>query len=642
MKTKESKPRKPRFLGRYRTFNLIGGLSLSSMMLLILGLLATVSPRTSSALSNASDTAVSRVSVHNAVMVGIALDSRVDIDATPTSTGTFAIGNTTLGITTNNPEGYKIFLSSVVSNQLIGANGRIDSIADSTVGTAFAGNTWGYNLEPGTTEATEYSTYHAVPTSTQEIYNEPSAIASEELYNYNLAFGVHITPSLMAGEYSNNIIVSVVANPNTISSLEDLVYMQDMTPEICENTLSAYNHDTNTTDKTSPYFLNPITKQLYDLRDGNKYWVAKLADGNCWMTQNLALNLGERPENAPDYYSRYIKTLTPADSDVSEDWTVPASITKYKTYSKPGDISSEVIEATETISGTEVEIPRMDTRTNTELKDVVRSWNLGKLVVSNPTGNGVERCAQSLPEELQPLGYTEGNPNNNSTYFGYKIADKCPQFIKDTEQEQLIASNEPIATDETTIIDNKYDTHYLLGNYYTWSAATAQTGLVLSTNVTAGQEFTLNDATGSICPSGWRLSVGGTNRASNQYWPLDRPDSAYRLLRAYGYPETGQSTTDPAGRLDGWYANNAKAYTGVVSSDGVRVDLKPIYHVHGGVVAMYTGSIRSLGIDGGFWMSTSFQDNQTSAYQFAATKDNVYASNHNGKLGGFNVRCLAR
>ena len=49
--------------------------------------------------------------------------------------------------------------------------------------------------------------------------------------------------------------------------------MQEMTSSICEN---------------SPQLA---TKQLRDIRDGKYYWVTKLADGNCWMTQNLDLDL---------------------------------------------------------------------------------------------------------------------------------------------------------------------------------------------------------------------------------------------------------------------------------------------------------------------------------------------------------------
>ena len=49
--------------------------------------------------------------------------------------------------------------------------------------------------------------------------------------------------------------------------------MQEMTPQICAD---AQENDTT---------------MLEDARDGKMYWVAKLADGNCWMTQNLELDL---------------------------------------------------------------------------------------------------------------------------------------------------------------------------------------------------------------------------------------------------------------------------------------------------------------------------------------------------------------
>ena len=50
---------------------------------------------------------------------------------------------------------------------------------------------------------------------------------------------------------------------------------------------------------------------LEDTRDNNSYTVKKLADGKCWMTQNLRL-VGK-------------KTLTSADSDVSSDYALPAT-----------------------------------------------------------------------------------------------------------------------------------------------------------------------------------------------------------------------------------------------------------------------------------------------------------------------------
>ena len=83
--------------------------------------------------------------------------------------------------------------------------------------------------------------------------------------------------------------------------LMEQTYMQDMTPGGC-----AISNEGD-------------TKQLIDKRDNKTYWVAKLADGNCWMTQNLDLDLESG------------KSLTPEDSDVSSSWDPGA--TTYDSYS---------------------------------------------------------------------------------------------------------------------------------------------------------------------------------------------------------------------------------------------------------------------------------------------------------------------
>ena len=49
---------------------------------------------------------------------------------------------------------------------------------------------------------------------------------------------------------------------------------------------------------------------LKDTRDGNSYIVTKLKDNRCWMTENLRI-IG--------------KDITPSDSDVSEDFSIPTS-----------------------------------------------------------------------------------------------------------------------------------------------------------------------------------------------------------------------------------------------------------------------------------------------------------------------------
>ncbi len=69
--------------------------------------------------------------------------------------------------------------------------------------------------------------------------------------------------------------------------------MQDMTPSVCSA------------------IAEGATGSLRDIRDGKIYWVGKLKDGNCWMTQNLDLDLYANGTN---------RKLASTDSDVSSDW----------------------------------------------------------------------------------------------------------------------------------------------------------------------------------------------------------------------------------------------------------------------------------------------------------------------------------
>ena len=116
------------------------------------------------------------------------------------------------------------------------------------------------------------------------------------------------------------------------TSWDDLEIMQHMTPEICA---SASEGD---------------TKQLIDWRDGKTYWVAKLKDGNCWMTQNLELDLTSG------------EPLTPELSDVSANWNPGATTFTSAQEGLPGDRA-------------------------------VQSWDLGEAVWKTP--NSSSDCAPS-------------------------------------------------------------------------------------------------------------------------------------------------------------------------------------------------------------------------------------------------------
>ncbi len=104
-----------------------------------------------------------------------------------------------------------------------------------------------------------------------------------------------------AWEYNyNEPVLSIEASEET-RSIDDIDYMQEITPDIVSNT---------------PY--NEI-KQLIDSRDNRKYWVRKLGDGNLWMEQNLDLSFDEpRILTSNDSNVTSSRTLSNEDDNVSQ------------------------------------------------------------------------------------------------------------------------------------------------------------------------------------------------------------------------------------------------------------------------------------------------------------------------------------
>ena len=138
--------------------------------------------------------------------------------------------------------------------------------------------------------------------------------ASSTVYNANDSYtltlnNTTVNPALKNSYKINGFNVRCIADDPTIHSIST---MQQMTPEICAATTTplatATQLDTDGSHHGDPNYVP--TKTLTDTRDNNTYTVSKLADGKCWMTQNLRI---------------INKTITPADSDVTTNYTIPAS-----------------------------------------------------------------------------------------------------------------------------------------------------------------------------------------------------------------------------------------------------------------------------------------------------------------------------
>ena len=330
--------------------------------------------------------------------VAITLPDTVAIDVTPTPDGKFSSSNVNLSVSTNNNSGYTLSLATTgddnhMHSQNQATTETIAPVSGSVTQAKFANNTWGYNLRAASEGDANASTeYQAVPTSNETALKTTSAPSND---SYNLTFGAKVNTSIPSGTYTNTVAVSVVANPPLVADMTSLSTMQEMTPEVCEATEVG------------------TVARLTDARDQKQYWVTKLADGNCWMTQNLDLDLGVKDGNTDT------TVLTPADSDVSNNWTPPRST------EKNGTVTSD-----ETYTGT-------------------YSWDFGL--------------------------YVKNNPDDYNSYCDQvKTMSGCNGWTDVTNLTP--AETEWTGSIDNTVSGNTYDAHFLIGNFYQWNAATAGTG----------------------------------------------------------------------------------------------------------------------------------------------------------------------
>ena len=267
-----------------------------AVMVLVLG--AMLFPSLPTAVQAEESGSTANLNVESAV--AITLPDTVAIDVTPTPDGTFSSSNVNLSVSTNNNSGYALYFATTgddnhMHSQNQATTETIAPVSGSVTQATFANNTWGYNLRAASEGDANASTqYQAVPTSGDTALKTTSAPSND---SYNLTFGAKVNTSIPSGTYTNTVAVSVVANPPLVADMTSLSTMQEMTPEVCEATEVG------------------TVARLTDARDQKQYWVTKLADGNCWMTQNLDLDLSTS------------KALTPDDSDVSSNWTPTRSTT---------------------------------------------------------------------------------------------------------------------------------------------------------------------------------------------------------------------------------------------------------------------------------------------------------------------------
>ena len=265
--------------------------------------------------SNASESFTSKISTEINPVIAITSPEELSLELLPTPAGTFTSGSVDVDVSTNAFKGYELYLSAKDTDTFMKSelkpsdttNRISSSFTGSVTSNTMAKNAWGYSLN-----STDFS---AVPakTSAKKIKDITTLPTAPELKT-TVHFGAKVDTTLDSGRYKADILFTAVAHPNPAKAQGIFLIssMQDMRPEICAiNTTpnkTATQLDTNGSHHGDPNYVPTVT--LTDTRDNNTYTVSKLADGKCWMTQNLRI-AG--------------KTLTPADSDVRNNYDLPAS-----------------------------------------------------------------------------------------------------------------------------------------------------------------------------------------------------------------------------------------------------------------------------------------------------------------------------
>ena len=111
---------------------------------------------------------------------------------------------------------------------------------------------------------------------------------------------------------ANETEVTLKAKWKYTKGIHSIANMQQMAAGLCKASTTpnrtATTLDTDGSHHGDSNYVPTVT--LTDTRDNNTYTVSKLADGRCWMTQNLRI-AG--------------RTITPADSNVTSSYAIPAS-----------------------------------------------------------------------------------------------------------------------------------------------------------------------------------------------------------------------------------------------------------------------------------------------------------------------------
>ena len=337
-------------------------------------------------------------------------------------------------------------------------NASIPTLSENVSAASFPVNHWGYadSLTSVGDEPTNETTFKKVPLSPTNVFATETNGESTHVFTV----GVKADNNMASGTYSNDLLFTIVANPVPRNGIESAMIdagVSSIAVDVVDPVTSAVSHE-------SYYPMQAMSSsicdsaavneqfQLVDSRDNKVYWAAKLADGHCWMTQNLDFDLNSAV------------TLTSEDTNLRQYDTgegYSANGFDYVMYSSQHGYS-------------------YDEQTG------VISWTPDASTIDMTAGNYTDWVKNyALPISADPGNW----------YY-------TDQFLTPATKNYM-AGNGGDYFSQTPFAGNGMHGH--VGNYYNWTAAAAS-NVNRWTDGRGGTYSNIADnPQNSICPKGWRL-----------------------------------------------------------------------------------------------------------------------------------------
>ena len=649
--------------------------------------------------SNATNNSTQELAAEINPVISLSAPTELSFNINPTAAGVFDSKELKVNISTNAIKGYELYFSSEdeQTNMKHTTPSITQSISSTFTGsltsTNMQNNTWGYSLNntdfksiPKKTEQVKLKDLNTYPTPAERI---------QSIY-----FGVKADTTLPSGTYEKNVIFTAVAhaNPPRLRGIFTISNMQQMTAHVCKSTTTpnktATQLDTDGSHHGDPNYVP--TKTLTDTRDNNTYTVSKLADGKCWMTQNLRI---------------INKTITPADSNVTSNYTIPASsisgfnsldtsnayvdsdggfYTWYTATAGTGtqDLDTQGQNTTASICPKGWRLPTGGD--SGEFKTLYNNYNSSSVLRSNPVNltlsglayNSSRRDQGSLGRYWSSTVYSDSSAYylhlNTSNVNSANLIDKNLGFsvrciaedetrtIHDLanmqEMHSTICANTttPLKTATQLDIDGS---HYGDPNY-------VPTKTLVDTR--DNNTYTVSKLADGRCWMTQNLRIAGktiTPADSNVTANYTIPASS---IDGFNSRDTSNAYIDNDGGFYTWYTATAGTGTQTLSTQGQNTtasicpkgwrlptsgnsssEFQTLYNNYNSPSALrsnpvnltlsgyvYSSSRVYQGSNGYYWSSTVYSDNR--AYGLYLNTSDVQPINVYNRYGGFSIRCIVR